>query len=83
MLSLSFIGEIRWEFYLPVSRSKFRMFVDIGGTSTIDNSTTLTLAGGNDGLTSMDYFSGAGPTHTLGDYDNFTVGFKTNIQCNW
>jgi len=66
----------------PLSGSEFRIFVDIGGTSTIDNSTTLTLAGGNDGLTSMKFFSGDGTTHTLGNYDNFTVGFKTSIECN-
>ena len=59
------------------------MYVDFGGISDKENCTTLTLAGGNDGLTSMKYFSGDGTTHTLGDYDNFTVGFKTNIQCNW
>ena len=29
----------------PFSGSEFRIFVDIGGTSTIDNSTTLTLSG--------------------------------------
>ena len=58
------------------------MFVDIGGTSTIDNSTTLTLAGGDDGLTSMKYFSGDGTIHTLGEYDNFTVGYKTTLDCS-
>ena len=58
------------------------MFVDIGCTSTIDNSNTLTLSGGNDGLTSMKYFSGDGTTHTLGDYDNFTVGYKTRLDCS-
>jgi len=58
------------------------MFVDIGGTPTIANSTTLTLAGGNDGLTSMEYFSGDGTTHTLGDYDNFTVGYKITLDCS-
>ena len=56
------------------------MFVDIGGTTTIANSSTLTLAGGNDGLTSMEYFYGDGTTHTLGDYDNFTVGYKKTID---
>ena len=64
----------------PFSGSEFRIFVDIGGTSTIDNSTTLTLAGGDDGLTSMKYFSGDGTTHTLGNYDNFTVGYKTRLD---
>ena len=56
------------------------MFVDIGGTSTIDNSTTLTLACGDDGLTSMKYFSGDGTTYTLGEYDNFNVGYKTTLD---
>ena len=58
------------------------MFVDIGGTPTIANSSTLTLAGGDDGLTSMKYFSGYGTTHTLGDYDNFMVGYKTTLDCS-
>ena len=66
----------------PFSGSEFRNFVDIGGTSTIDNSTTLTLSGGSDGLTTMKYFSGDGTTHTLGDYDNFTVGYKKTMDCS-
>ena len=66
----------------PFSGSEFRIFVDIGDTSTIDNSTTLTLSGGDDGLTSMKYFSGDGTTHTLGEYDNFTVGYKTTLDCS-
>ena len=66
----------------PLSGSDFRVFVDLGGTSTIDNSTTLTLAGGSDGLTTMKYFSGDGTTHSLGNYDNFTVGFKTSMDCS-
>ena len=66
----------------PLSGSDFRVFVDLGGTSTIDNSTTLTLAGGSNGLTTMKYFSGDGTTHSLGNYDNFTVGFKTSMDCS-
>ena len=62
----------------PLSGSDFRVFVDLGGTSTIDNSTTLTL----DGLTTMKYFSGDGTTHSLGNHDNFTVGFKTSMDCS-
>ena len=58
------------------------MFVDIGGTSTIDNSITLTLAGGNDRLTSMKYFSGDGTIHIFGEYDNFNVGYKTTLDCS-
>ena len=66
----------------PFSGSDFRVFIDIGGTSTIDNSTTLTLAGGSNVLTTMKYFSGDGTTHTLGNYDNFTVGFKKSMDCS-
>ena len=57
-------------------------FLNIGGTSTLDNSTTLPLSGGSDGLTSMKYFSGDGTTHILGEYDNFTVGYKTTLDCS-
>ena len=74
MLLLSIFGEIRCEFYLSVPESKLRMSVDFGGTSTKEKSTTLTLAGGNDGLTSMKYFSGDGTTHIFGEYDNFNIG---------
>ena len=82
MLLLSILGEIRCEFYLSVPESKLRMSVDFGGTSTKEKSTTLTLAGGNDGFTSMKYFSGDGTTHTLGQYDNFNVGYKATLDCS-
>ena len=67
---------------LPVPGSKFRMYVDFGGISTKENSTTLTLACRNDGLTSMKYFSGEGTIHTLGEYDNFNVCYKKTINCS-
>ena len=66
---------------MPVPESKFRLYVDFGGTSTKENSTTLNLAGGTDGLTSVKYFSGYGTIHTFGEYDNFTVGYKTTFDC--
>ena len=56
------------------------MYVDFGGTSTKENSTTLTLAGGDDGLTSVKYLSGDGTTNTLGEYDNFNVFYKTTLD---
>ena len=58
------------------------MFVDFGGTPTKENSTTLNLAGGNDGLTSMKYFSGDGTIYIFGEYDNFNVGYKTTLDCS-
>jgi len=65
-----------------VPEIKFRMYVDFGGTSTKENSTTLILAGGNDGFTSMKYFSGNNTTHTLGQCENFSVGYKTTLECS-
>ena len=63
----------------PFSGSSFRIFVDLGGTSTIDGSNTLTL--GN--LASFKYYSKDGSTITLGGaVDNFTVGYKTSIDCS-
>ena len=58
------------------------MYVDFGGTSTKENSIILTLAGGNDGFTSMKYFSGDGTTHTLGQYENLKVGYKATLDCS-
>ena len=58
------------------------MYVDFGGTSTKENNTTLILAGVNDGRTSMKYFSGDGTIHTLGEYDNFNVGYITTLDCS-
>ena len=63
----------------PFSGTDFKIFVDLGGTSTIDGSSTLTL--GN--LVSFKYYSKDGSTITLGGaVDNFTVGYKTTIDCS-
>ena len=61
----------------PFSGSSYRIFVDRAGTSTI-NSATLTL--GN--LDSFIFWSKDNSSFPLGDVDNFTVGFKTSIECN-
>jgi len=63
----------------PFSGTNFRIFVDLGGTSTIDGSSTLTL--GN--LVSFKYYSKDGSSITLGGaVDNFTVGYKTSLDCS-
>ena len=62
----------------PYTGTDFKIFVDLGGTSTIDNSSTLTL--GN--LDSFKYFSKDNSSFSLGNVDNFTVGYKTSIECN-
>jgi len=61
----------------PYTGTDFRIFVDLGGTSTI-NSDTLTL--GN--LDSFKYFSKDGSSFSLGSVDNFTVGFNTTMDCS-
>ena len=62
----------------PFSGTNYRIFIDLGGTSTIDNSTTLTL--GN--LDSFKYYSKDGTSFALGVVDNFTVGFNTSVDCS-
>ena len=62
----------------PFSGTSYRIFVDLGGTSTIDNSTALTL--GN--LDSFKYYSKDGTSFALGAVDNFTVGFTTTLDCS-
>ena len=61
----------------PFTGAEFRIFVDLGGTSTID-SQTLTL--GN--LTSFKYYSKDGTSFALGAVDNFTVGYNTTLDCS-
>ena len=56
------------------------MCLDFGGTLIIDNSITLTLAGENDGLISMKFFSGDGTINILGEYDNFNAGYKSTLN---
>jgi len=62
----------------PFSGTSYRIFVDLGGTSTIDGSSTLTL--GN--LDSFKYYSKDGTSFALGAVDNFTVGFTTTLDCS-
>jgi hypothetical protein len=64
----------------PFTGAEFRIFVDLGGTSTIDSS-TLTL--GN--LNSFKFYSKDGTSFALGgdnvSVDNFTVGYKELFNC--
>ena len=63
----------------PFSGTNYRIFIDLGGTSTIDGSSTLTL--GN--LTSFKYYSKDSSSITLGGaVDNFTIGYSTNLDCS-
>jgi len=72
----------------PFSGNTYRIFVDIGGTSTID-SNELTLKGKSPGLDSFTYWSKDGFSLDLEDnesnedpVDNFTVGYNTTLDCS-
>jgi hypothetical protein len=62
----------------PFSGTNYRIFIDLGGTSTIDGSSALTL--GN--LDSFKYYSKDGTSFALGAVDNFTVGYNTTLDCS-
>ena len=61
----------------PFSGSSYRIFIDRAGDSTI-NSDNLTL--GN--LNSFVYWSKDNSSFSLGDVNNFTVGYKTSMDCS-
>ena len=61
----------------PFSGSSYRIFIDRAGDSII-NSDNLTL--GN--LNSFVYWSKDNSSFSLGDVDNFTVGYKTSMDCS-
>jgi len=69
----------------PFSGSSYRIFIDLDGTSTIDNSTALTLGK----LDAFKYYSKDGSSFDLSDnesewypVDNFTVGYSTSLDCS-
>jgi hypothetical protein len=66
----------------PYTGADFRIFVDLGGWSTIDSDDNLTLKGKDPGLDSFEFFSKDGSSFPLGDEDNFTVGYKTSFDCS-
>ena len=61
----------------PFSGTDFKIFIDLGGTSTIDNSSTLTLGS----LDSFKYYSRDNASFALGSVDNFTMGYNTDNIC--
>jgi len=62
----------------PFSGSSYRIFIDLRGFSTINSSDNLTL--GN--LDSFTYWSKDNSYFSLGDVDNFTVGYNTTLDCS-
>ena len=60
------------------SGTDFKIFIDLGGTSTIvGDSTTLTLGS----LDSFKYYSRDNTSFALGSVDNFTMGYNTDNIC--
>ena len=60
----------------------FKIFVDLSGTSSLRTSANRGVYGLTLGdLDSMKYYSKDNSTISLGDEDNFTIGYKTRITC--
>ena len=78
----------------PFSGTAYRIFVDLAGKSSLtsshshDSSEDLVASGvsgydlGTGKLDSFMYWSKDGSSFSLGDEDNFTVGYKTSLDCS-
>ena len=78
----------------PFSGTTYRMFIDLGGkspltpthsTSTTEDTTASGVSGNDLGLGNLDsftYWSKDGSSFSLGDVDNFTVGYNTSMDCS-
>ena len=78
----------------PFSGSSYRIFVDLGGKSaltathstTTSENTTASGVSGNDlgigDLASFKFWSKDNSSLSLGNVDNFTVGYKTSMDCS-
>ena len=62
----------------PFTGEDYKIFVDLGGISSIDDSSSLTVGG----LNSFKYYSKNGYSFSLGSVDNFTVGYNSSIDCS-
>ena len=78
----------------PFSGSNYRIFIDLGGestltathsTSTTEDTTASGVSGNDLGLGNLDsftYWSKDGSSFSLGDVDSFTVGYNTSMDCS-
>ena len=78
----------------PFSGSTYRIFVDLGGKSSLTSSHNTTSAEdllaseesgydlGTGNLASFTYWSKDGSSFALGDVDNFTIGYSTSLDCS-
>ena len=84
LFSSSYKGRFRWKGNTdggvigPLTGTDFKVYMHLKGTSTITSSDTLSLYN----LTTMNYFSKDNSTVSLGDKDDFTVGYKASIDCS-
>ena len=62
--------------------SDFKVYMILKGTSTINSDTLSLCVSAGSCLTSMNYFSKDNSTVSLGDMDDFTVGYKATIDCS-
>ena len=77
----------------PFSGSSYRIFIDLGGksgltsshsTSTAENTEASGVSGNDLGLgdlSSFKFWSKDNSSFSLGNVDNFTIGFKTSVTC--
>ena len=78
----------------PFSGSSYRIFVDLGGKSSLNSSHNTSAAEdlaasgvsgydlGTGNLNSFTYWSKDGSSFALGAVDNFTVGYNTTLDCS-
>jgi hypothetical protein len=78
----------------PFSGSTYRIFVDLGGKSSLTSSHNTTSAEdllasevsgydlGTGNLDSFTYWSKDSSYYSLGAVDNFTIGYSTSIECS-
>jgi len=84
LYSSSYKGRFKWKGNTdggvigPLTGTNFKIYMHLKGTSTITSSDNLSLYN----LTTMNYFSKDNSTVSLGDKDDFTVGYIANIDCS-
>jgi hypothetical protein len=88
LYSASYKGRFKWKgntdggLIGPFTGSDFKVYMILSGTSTINSDTLSLCVSEGSCLTSMNYFSKDNKTVSLGDKDDFTVGYKATIDCS-
>jgi hypothetical protein len=88
LYSASYKGRFRWKGNTdggvigPLTGTDFKVYMILSGTSTINSDTLSLCVSEGSCLSSMNYFSKDNSTVSLGDKDDFTVGYVANIDCS-